>query len=222
MLPPPPKINVRGTSGSGKTTLARELAQELGLVHIELDALHHGPKWAEPTAAEFRDRVQRAMDASPRGWVIDGNYDSKLDDLVLSAADTVVWVDTPLPRILHQLWRRTSHRILNNVELWNGNRESWQSAFWGAESLFAWAVRSYFRHRRNWPTKLARHPGYVRLRSDRQLRAWLRYTVATRSAAVRVAGDGNGDAGVDGQHVAGHPAGFVAGEVHGGPADVPG
>jgi adenylate kinase family enzyme len=218
----PPRINVRGTSGSGKTTLAAALARQLSLEHIELDALHHGPNWVAPTAEEFRARVQEAMDAAPRGWVVDGNYDSKLRDLVLSAADTVVWVDTPLPRILHQLWRRTSHRIVNNIELWNGNRESWHGAFWGRESLFVWAVRSYFRHRRQWPTKLARHPGYVRLHSDRQIRAWLAYTVATRSAAVGVARDGDGDAGVDGQHVTGHPAGFVAGQVHGGPADIPG
>jgi|SRR5438105_4840170 len=44
----PPKIAVLGTSGSGKTTVARELARGLGLPHVELDALFHGPGWTEP------------------------------------------------------------------------------------------------------------------------------------------------------------------------------
>jgi hypothetical protein len=181
-MKPPPRINVRGTSGSGKTTLARALAEGLGVPHIELDALHHGPNWAQPTRDEFRARVQATLDASPDGWVVDGNYDSKLDQMILAAADTVVWLDLPLPFVLHQLWRRTSHRIIHNVELWNGNRESWSGAFLGPESLFVWAVRSHLRHRRQWPAQLAKHPGYVRLRSHREASAWLQQTLATWAA----------------------------------------
>src|SRR5690348_18218982 len=92
----PRKINVRGTSGAGKSTFAAELATRLGVPHIELDALHHGPNWAQPTAAEFQARVKAAMAAAPDGWVIDGNYDSKLGGLVTGAADIVVWLDPPL------------------------------------------------------------------------------------------------------------------------------
>ena len=53
------RVNVKGTSGSGKTTFARELAEQLGVPFVELDALHHGPNWAEPTNEEFRGRVDR-------------------------------------------------------------------------------------------------------------------------------------------------------------------
>jgi adenylate kinase family enzyme len=180
----PPRINVRGNSGSGKTTLAASLAAQLGVPHIELDALHHGPNWAEPTPQEFRARVQAAMDSAPNGWVIDGNYEAKLGTLVTDVADTVAWLDVPLWLILLRLWRRTSYRIRHNVELWNGNRESWRTAIWGWESLFVWAVRSYFRHRRQWPARFARHPGYVRLRGDAAARAWLARTVAERRGAV--------------------------------------
>src|ERR671937_2952145 len=90
----PPKIVVIGTSGSGKTTVARELARRLGVPHVELDALYHGPGWAETPPEEFRRRVAAAMDGD--GWVVDGNYESKLGDLVLRRADTVVWLDLPL------------------------------------------------------------------------------------------------------------------------------
>src|ERR1700682_1578497 len=165
------RINVRGTSGSGKTTFAVELARRLELPHIELDALHHGPNWAQPTAAEFAARVQAALDAAPDGWVIDGNYDGKLGGVGTDAADTIVWVDPALPTILIQLWRRTSHRIQHNIELWNGNRESWRSAFLDNDALFRWALRSFFRHRREWPRRFADRPGFVRLRSSEQNRA---------------------------------------------------
>jgi adenylate kinase family enzyme len=167
------RINVRGTSGSGKTTFALELARRLDLPHIELDGLHHGPNWAQPTAAEFTARVQAALEAAPDGWVIDGNYDGKLGRLVTDAADTIVWVDPPLGTILIQLWRRTLHRLHHNVELWNGNRESWRGAFLDNDSLFRWAVRSFFRHRREWPQRFAGHPRFVRLRTSAGARAWL-------------------------------------------------
>src|SRR5919205_2933822 len=104
-----PKIAVVGTSGSGKTTVARELARRLGVPHVELDALYHGPGWSETPAEEFRRRVAAATDGG--GWVVDGNYDSKLGDLVLARADTVVWLDLPLRISLARVTLRTVGRI---------------------------------------------------------------------------------------------------------------
>ena len=89
----PPRIAVVGTSGSGKTTVARELARRLGVPHVELDALFHGPGWTETPVEEFRRRVASTTEGS--GWVMDGNYESSLGDLVLERADTVVWLDLP-------------------------------------------------------------------------------------------------------------------------------
>jgi len=88
------------------------------------------------------------------------------------------------------LWRRTSHRIRHNVELWNGNRESWVTALWGWESLFVWAIRSYFRHRREWPVRFAAHHGFIHLRGDAEARAWLEATIASRSVSLRTGSRG--------------------------------
>ena len=164
---------VFGASGNGKTTVARALAARLDVPHVELDALHHGPDWAEPPEDEFRARVAAALDED--GWVADGDYSSKLGDLVLERAETVVWLDQPLPLILWRLWRRTYRRIRRREELWSGNRESWRGAFWGRESLFAWTIRSYFRKRRTLPGRFARHPHLevVRLRSPREVERYL-------------------------------------------------
>ena len=168
------RVNVKGTPGSGKSTFARELARRLELPYVELDAIHWGnPNWSEPTAEEFRTRVREAMDAVPDGWVIDGNYEGKLDDLVTGAAETIVWLDLPLRPKLRRLWRRTMKRIRDGLELWGGNRESWRGAFWGRESLFWWTVKTHFRHKREWPARFGDDPRLVRLRSVDEARKWL-------------------------------------------------
>ena len=169
----PRKIVVKGTSGAGKSTFAAELARRLALPCVELDALYWGLHWSEPAPEEFRVRVRAAMAAATDGWVLDGNYDSRLGETVVGAADTVVWLDLPLRVKLRRLWGRTMHRIRDGVELWNGNRETWRDAFLGGESLFVLTIRSHVRHRRQWPARFAGDARLVRLRSAAEVRRWL-------------------------------------------------
>jgi hypothetical protein len=109
------------------------------------------------------------------GWVVDGNYYGKLGDFVLERADTVVWLDLPLRTSLIRLWHRTLYRIRNDVELWNGNRDSWRGAFWGRESLFLFTIRVHNARRSRWPARFARLPNLdvVRLRTPRDVDAFL-------------------------------------------------
>jgi adenylate kinase family enzyme len=167
------RVNVKGISGSGKSTFAAELARLLALPYIELDALHHGPNWSEPSAEEFRAKVQKAMDSAPDGWVIDGNYEGKLGTLVLDAADTIVWLDLPFALKARRLLRRTAHRIRHDVELWSGNRETWRNVLVGRDALFWWMVKGHFRHRRRWPQRFAGDGRVVRLRSVAEAKEWL-------------------------------------------------
>src|SRR4029078_10124411 len=100
------KIAVMGGSCSGKTTLARLAAQRLGVLHVALDALHHGPNWVEAPADELgaKDSASaeelRAKVDAPRGgveaWVVDGNYIGKLGTSVVDQTDTIVFLDLPL------------------------------------------------------------------------------------------------------------------------------
>jgi adenylate kinase family enzyme len=167
------RVNVKGISGSGKSTFSRELAERLGVPYLEIDEIHHGPNWTEASAEELQARVREFMARALDGWVIDGNYESKLGDLVLGAADKIVWLDPPLRVALRRLWRRTLQRIRDQVELWSGNRETWRGGFWGRDSLFVWTLRSWFRHRRQWPRKFGDDPRLVRLRSVDETRRWL-------------------------------------------------
>jgi adenylate kinase family enzyme len=161
---------VASASGNGKTTLGRALAVRLGVPFVELDTLVHGPGWTETSDAELRTRV--APIVASGGWVIDGSYQHKLGNLVLDAADVVVWMDQPIRVWLPRLLRRTVRRIRGREELFNGNRESLRTAFWGGESLFGWALRQHRVRRRTWPAQFA---GYsvVRLRTPAEVERWL-------------------------------------------------
>jgi adenylate kinase family enzyme len=169
----PRRIVVKGTSGAGKTTFAVEAAERLGLTFVELDAIHHGPNWSAPTAEEFQSRVRRAMAEASDGWVIDGNYDSKLGHLVVDEADAIVWLDLPLLIKVGRVCRRSIPRIRNRVELWNGNRETWRGVFFERDSVVIWMIRAHFRHRREWPARFGHDPRFVWLRSEAAVRRWL-------------------------------------------------
>ncbi len=156
-----PTVAVIGATGSGKTTLARRLAERLGVPHVELDALHWGPGWSQPTTDDFRARVRAAMAGD--GWVVDGNYGGKLGRLVLEQADLVVWLDPPLRTILWRLVRRTLRRIRTREELWNGNRESLRNLLsWSPEeSVIRWSWSRHAVCRERYATAAA-NPGHLR------------------------------------------------------------
>src|SRR5574340_369956 len=101
------RIVVVGSSGSGKTTTAETIAQKLGIPHVELDALHWLPDWQETELLEFREKIAQAL-AGP-AWVVDGNY-AKVRDISWTRADTLVWLDLPLPLVLGRLANRTFRR----------------------------------------------------------------------------------------------------------------
>lgn len=165
------RVVVKGGSGAGKTTLARVLAERLGVAYVELDRLHHGPNWTSATAEQLQERVRAALN-DDAGWVVDGNYDAKLGTLILDRAELIVWLDLPLPLKLKRMTERTFRRMLSGEELWNGNRESIKQAFWGSDSLYAWALRMHPHYRKEWP-KLFVGRNVVRLGTPEEVSQWL-------------------------------------------------
>jgi adenylate kinase family enzyme len=158
-------------SGSGKTTVGRQLAAELGVPFVELDALVHGPNWAEISDEGLRELVEPIVAGD--GWVIDGGYRRKIGDLVLARADTVVWIDLPIRVWMPRLLRRTYRRMRGKEVLWNENKETFRGAFWGRDSLFGYALRAHFDRRRRYPEELAPYP-VIRLRTQAEIDRFVR------------------------------------------------
>ena len=169
-----PRIAVVGTSGSGKTTLAKQLAAHLNCLHIELDALHWEPNWTAAPEDVLRERVDRAT--SGERWVLDGNY-SRVQPMIWSRADTLIWLDYALPLIFWRLTKRTLRRFFMREQLWNGNRERLYEHFIPSKSLFVWAYTSRRRRAVTYPQALAQpeyaHLTVIRLYSPRELEVWL-------------------------------------------------
>jgi adenylate kinase family enzyme len=116
-----PRISVIGCSGTGKSWTASRLAEALGLPHIELDAIRHGPGWTETPDDEFRRRVSDVT--SGEGWVVDGNYEDIVRDVIWTRATDVVWLDYERSVVMRQVIVRSFMRALFRTKLWNGNRE---------------------------------------------------------------------------------------------------
>lgn len=169
------RISVVGTSGSGKTTFARQIAQRMGVPHVELDALHWEPNWQEAPVEVFQQRVETAL--SEDAWVVDGNY-SAIRSVVWGRADTVVWLDFSFPIVFARILKRTARRVFTREELWNtGNRESLRMTFLSRDSILLWVLRTYRRRRREYPELFKRpenaHLQVIRLESPRCAAAWL-------------------------------------------------
>jgi hypothetical protein len=108
--------------------------------------------------------------------------------MVWALADTIIWLDFSLPVVYGRLVRRTVSRIRDRQELWpgTGNRETIRNAFFSRESLFWWALKTYWRRRRNYTALFAR-PEYakitkLRFRTPGEAERWLQ---AQRSSPAR-------------------------------------
>lgn len=167
----PRRVIVAGCSGSGKSTACRAISALLGLPYTELDGLFHGSGWIP--RPEFLDDVT-ALAGGP-SWVAEWQYD-QVRPLLLSRADTFVWLDLPRWRVISALTWRTMIRRLRRVELWNGNIEPqlW-TFFTDPEHILRWAWSSYQPSRQRGRAVLAAENGpvVVRLRSRREVRDWL-------------------------------------------------
>ena len=172
------RIAVTGPSGSGKTTLAVELARRLGLRHVEIDALHHGPNWESCGEEVLRERVLSATEGD--GWVTDSLYHHMLGDLIADRSDLLVWLDLPVPRVMWRLVRRTYFRKRDQTVLWNGNVEpGWRES---AYYLLWPALKRALENRRQFPSRFA-HKNLRRLRSDAEVRAFLQSIQPTSSTS---------------------------------------
>jgi adenylate kinase family enzyme len=172
----PWRVLVAGTSGSGKTTIAGRVAESLGIPHIEIDALYHGPNW---TPRETFEADVRSFSSQP-AWATEWQY-SQVRPLLAARADLVVWLDLPRRTVMRQVIRRTLHRRLLRQRLWNGNVEPplW-SVLHDDTHIVRWAWNTHHKTetRMRELSRLRPDLPIVRLRSRGEAMHWLTVTLA--------------------------------------------
>lgn len=171
------RINIVGTAGSGKTTLSKLLAQLWEVPHIELDAIYWKQNWKPAALPRFRQRVQQVT--AEERWIVDGNYRTKARDIIWQRAQTVVWLDYPLPIILWRVCQRSITNIYNRRDLWeNGSRETLRKQFLGKNSFLLWTIATHTPRRRRLLQAMQvdanSHLDFVQLRSPLHTHMWLK------------------------------------------------
>jgi adenylate kinase family enzyme len=121
------RVLIIGPCGSGKSTLARELAPRMGLPLVHMDQLGWQAGWIETDKAELNARLAEVV-AGER-WLIEGNYGSTLGPR-LERADTVIYLDFPVPLCLCRLTKRIiTHRGHARPDMPEGCPERFDAAF---------------------------------------------------------------------------------------------
>jgi len=141
---------------------------------VELDAIYWLPNWQVKPLDQFRTDVKAALDACPQGWICVGNY-SHVQDLVLSQADTVLWLRLPFRISFWRLFKRTVTRAWTKQPLWEGNpnQESWRQSFFSRNSILLYAITSRKMHVETTLHVLGttpHHASVIELRSARAVR----------------------------------------------------
>lgn len=175
----PARLRIVGTSGSGKSCLAERVAERTGLARLELDAVFWDADWTFRDLDEARRMVREFAEAHPGGWVVDGNWTSRLQGLLdpgtPGGADLVVWLDHPRPVVMGRVVTRTLRRGITGEELWHGNRErpaSWLT--WRPEeNIVRWSWTQHPVMRERMLQRVAAGEPVLRLRRQRDVEAWL-------------------------------------------------
>ena len=162
--------------GGGKTSLADAIARKLGIRHIELDAIQHGPDWAQTPEDEFTRILEQRINQSPEGWVADGNY-THHRPLILAQADTVIIIQLWFAALFWRILLRCVRRAITREPLWNGNRESFRMTFLSRDSLLLEIIgkkKRYANDVDSVPKDVAPGTNVIIIRGTRQLNAFYR------------------------------------------------
>lgn len=163
------RIWIVGPTGSGKSTVARELAQRLRIRAYHLDEYYHLPGWHSREPKDFTLTVKRITNRP--AWIVDGNY-GLVRRPFLSRADFIIWLDVPLRITLPRLIVRSLTRAAFRTPCCNGNTETFRQIFASHDSILLWAMTAGHRNAKALAKEVEPRP-HVRLRSAREVRAWL-------------------------------------------------
>lgn len=171
----PRRLRVVGNAGAGKTTFAIALASRLGLAHLELDEVFWDANWTLRDPDEARTLLADFLGGAGRdGWVIDGNWNRKLDG-TLDNADRIVWLDYPRRVILPRVLRRTISRGITGRPTWHGNTERLSNLLRRdpEQNIVLWSWSQHAAYRERYRQLAAGGAPVLQLDGPRAARRWL-------------------------------------------------
>ena len=97
------RVMIVGCGGAGKSTLARRLSETIGLPVIHIDQIYWTAGWINRSREETRRLVAEAIKGDE--WIFEGNNSTSFD-LRIAKADTVIFLDFPMPLCLFRVFKR--------------------------------------------------------------------------------------------------------------------
>ena len=145
------RIVIVGTCGCGKTTLGKQLSQQLGITHTDLDNLYWLPNWTPRPSDEFEQAIIETV--KEPSWIISGNQ-TKLRHLTWPHADAIIWLDLPKLTLIYRLLKRSFLQVFSSKTICNGNRETFSQFIWLLKHFHI----SYKRRKRNYTLFMKTEP----------------------------------------------------------------
>ena len=160
------RIMIVGPCGSGKSTLAVRLGELLSTPSFHLDRMAWRSGWIERQPEEWLPELEEVV--AREAWIIDGN-DSRTMKLRLARADTVISLDFHPARCVWRVLKRiAANRGRTRADMAAGCPERLDLSF-----LLYVATWNRGPRRKNETVLKQAADRMVRLRSPRELEAWL-------------------------------------------------
>jgi len=119
------RVAVFGNAGGGKSTLARQLAEITGLPLHVVDMLQFRQGGAAVPHHEYLASHRALLGQDT--WIIDGYGDTATAWERFGRADTLVYVDLPLPVHYWRVTKRLIKGLFANPEGWSKDSPLWRS-----------------------------------------------------------------------------------------------
>ncbi|PTX54137.1 adenylate kinase family enzyme [Litoreibacter ponti] len=150
------RVMIIGQPGSGKSTLARQMGEITFLPVVHIDHIHWKSGWIERPQEE-KSRLCEDVHARD-AWIFEGGYSATWSSR-MQRADTLIWIDLPLPLRAWRVFRRTALSYgRTRPDLPDGCPEYFSAEFWhyiwrtrhtaraGCANLFASCPETKDRH----------------------------------------------------------------------------
>ena len=94
--------------------------------------------------------MKAMLEAYTQGWVTDGNY-SRVADIPLETADTIIWLHRPLRVTFPRVFRRTLYRVRSGKPFYasNGPIETFRQSFLSRHSNLLWSLSNHLKTARS-------------------------------------------------------------------------